>query len=280
MANRAKLFVTTIFMLFLTTTLWAQRVDTITIDSKILNKKLSAVVITSRYINDGKPRNVVYLLHGYGNDFRYWTQQNNICRQFVGRYDFIMVLPEGERGWYIDSPVDSTSHYESYFCKELIPLVDSLYPTVKDPSGRAITGLSMGGHGALSLAINNQNLFSIAGSMAGGVDFRPFPKNWNLVDILGDPKTHAENWEKFSVINKLSLIKPDSLSLIIDCGVDDFFYEANCNLHNKLMEMKIPHDFYSRPGAHNWDYWSNALKYQLLFINDRHSTLLTLEEIE
>ncbi|MEG1935018.1 MAG: esterase family protein, partial [Rikenellaceae bacterium] len=63
----------------------------------------------------------------------------------------------------------------------------------------------------------------------------------------------------------------DSLSLIIDCGVSDFFYDVNCELHRKLVDMKIPHDFISRPGVHNWFYWSNSIQYQLLFFCDKLS---------
>ena len=55
---------------------------------------------------------------------------------------------------------------------------------------------------------------------------------------------------------------------LIDCGTEDFFYQVNCNLHNKLMEAGIPHDFYVRPGVHNWDYWRNSIKYQMLFFSD------------
>ena len=64
------------------------------------------------------------------------------------------------------------------------------------------------------------------------------------------------------------LLAPGSLNIIIDCGVDDFFYEVNCNLHNKLLKEGVPHDFYTRPGAHNWAYWGNSIKYQMLFFNN------------
>ena len=66
----------------------------------------------------------------------------------------------------------------------------------------------------------------------------------------------------------LYLLDGKSLKLIFDCGVDDFFYDANVRLHNKMLERNIPHEYIERPGKHNWDYWSNAIKYQLLFFND------------
>ena len=63
-------------------------------------------------------------------------------------------------------------------------------------------------------------------------------------------------------------LKGDYLKLIIDCGTEDFFYKVNCNLHEKLLEAKIPHDFYVRPGAHNWPYWRNSIKFQVLYFSN------------
>ena len=70
------------------------------------------------------------------------------------------------------------------------------------------------------------------------------------------------------MINMLHLIQPNSLQLIIDCGVDDFFYKVNENLHQQLLYRNIPHDYITGPGAHTWPYWANAVKYQLLFMSN------------
>lgn len=127
----------------------------------------------------------------------------------------------------------------------------------------------MGGHGALFLAIRHQDIYASAGSMSGGVDIRPFPEKWGIAKRLGTLEKNPEVWEANTVINLTHLLKPDSLDLIIDCGTGDFFYEINCNLHKKLLEEGIPHDFISRPGVHNWEYWANSIKYQMVFFNDR-----------
>ena len=44
--------------------------------------------------------------------------------------------------------------------------------------------------------------------------------------------------------------------------------DGNCDLHDKLTEHKIPHDFYQRPGGHTWGYWTNAVQYQMLFFSN------------
>jgi S-formylglutathione hydrolase FrmB len=125
----------------------------------------------------------------------------------------------------------------------------------------------MGGHGALYLAIKHQDVFGAAGSMSGGVDLRPFPNNWEISSRLGKLSDAPDAWSKNSVINLTHLLTSKSLALIVDCGTDDFFYKVNQQLHENWMYNNIPHDFISRPGSHNWNYWSNAIRYQLLFMN-------------
>jgi len=85
---------------------------------------------------------------------------------------------------------------------------------------------------------------------------------------LGSYAEQAENWENYTVINLLNLLTPGSLEIIIDCGTEDFFYEVNKNLHQQLLYRNIPHDYIVRPGAHNWTYWTNAVKYELLFFRN------------
>ncbi|MEG1935017.1 MAG: alpha/beta hydrolase-fold protein, partial [Rikenellaceae bacterium] len=199
-----KITIITSILLALALNLSAHKIDTLTIHSKVMNKDIPSLVITPDSYSDGIARNVVYLLHGFGDNYRGWVDNLKLNYSLADRYNVVLVLPDGAQSWYIDSPCDSSSRYETYICNELIPHIDSFYNTVKSRNGRAITGLSMGGHGALWLGINHQDLFSAAGSMSGGVDVRPFPKNWNLMNVLGDQKTHAENWDKYSVTNILS----------------------------------------------------------------------------
>jgi len=89
---------------------------------------------------------------------------------------------------------------------------------------------------------------------------------------LGTLEQNPQNWEKNTVINMVDLLKGGSLKIIFDCGVDDFFYTVNQNLHQKLLENKIPHDYIQRPGEHNWDYWRNSIKYQALYFSDFFKT--------
>jgi S-formylglutathione hydrolase FrmB len=185
---------------------------------------------------------------------------------------FVLVCPDGGFGsWYFDSPLDSSIRYESYIIQELIPYIDQHYPVIANRSARAITGLSMGGHGALYLASRHKDLFAAAGSMAGGVDFRPFPNNWDIKKALGTYADHPTLWDEHVVVKQVELLQNKDLALIIDCGLDDFFLTVNRNLHQKLMDLKIEHDYIERPGAHNRAYWSNSVDFQLLFFQKKLS---------
>lgn len=255
-------------LIIFTQTAKAAKVDTVTTYSTVMQKKIKAVVITpDTYAKGNLP--VVYLLHGAGGNYADWIKSAPEIKTMADQYQQIIVCPDGNvTSWYFDSPVNSAWKYETYITAELIPYIDANYKTIKNRKGRAITGLSMGGHGALYLAIKHQDLFGAAGSMSGGVDIRPFPKSWKIEEKLGSYAQNPENWEKNTVINMLHLLTPNALALITDCGTEDFFYKVNVNLHEKMLERNIAHDFITRPGAHNWDYWKNAVGYQLLFLNN------------
>lgn len=210
---------------------------------------------------------VVYLLNGYSGDHTSWPGVNGLD-SLATQYGMILVCPDGRDSWYWDSPIDSTMQMESFITKELIPYIDSNYRTIADADHRAITGLSMGGHGALWLAMRHSDLFGAAGSTSGGVNIIPFPKNWKMAQRLGDYETNKDIWESHTVINLVDSLQPGELNIIFDCGSEDFFAEVNADLHAKLLDKKIPHDYISRPGKHNWAYWSNSILYQLLYFNE------------
>jgi S-formylglutathione hydrolase FrmB len=247
----------------------ASVVDTIQTFSTSMHRNIHSVVIVPDNYAAGKEFPVVYLLHGYSGNHLDWITKAKGFEKAADQYNVIIVCPDGGFGsWYLNSPVDSTSRYETFIVDELVKSIDAKYKTIKSRTGRAITGLSMGGHGALLLAFKHQDVFGAAGSMSGGVDIRPFPGNWDMAKILGPYAVYPENWEKNTVINMLHLLTPKSLAIVIDCGTEDFFYAVNKNLHEQLLYRNIPHDFISRPGGHSWPYWTNAVKFQLLFMSN------------
>lgn len=248
----------------------ASQLDTLDIFSPSMQKASRCIVITpADYSFSKTPYPVLYLLHGWSGNFAGWLTDAPQLRQHADTYKMIIVCPDGGYdSWYLDSPVDSTVRYDTYISKEVVSVVDYYYHTIKSPAGRAIAGLSMGGHGAISLAIKHPDVFGAAGSMAGGLDLRPFRKNdWDLKGVLGDPGSYWQNWEDNSVVNLLPRLKGRKMPLIIDVGTGDFFLEPNREAHKILLEMKYPHDYTERPGEHNHDYWGHAIDFQVVFFN-------------
>lgn len=260
----------TLLLMFVFFSAKAAKIDTIQVFSPSMNKNIKTCVITpDDYKKSNKKFPVVYLLHGYSGNYGSWAKDFKDVGKQVDQYGFIVIGVDGNfSSWYFDSPIDPTFKYETYVIKELVPFVDKNYKTIASREGRAISGLSMGGHGALYLSFRHQDVFGAAGSMSGGVDIRPFPENWDIKKRLGTITEFPENWEKNNVTNMLELVKDNKLKLIIDCGVDDFFMDVNRELHNKMLALKINHDYIERPGKHNIEYWENSLKFQLLFFDN------------
>lgn len=256
----------------------AATVDTVQIFSEAMQRDIPAIVITPDGYQEVSEQRfpVIYLLHGYSDDYSGWVTKAPGVDQLADRHRVILVCPDGGYdSWYLDSPVDSSSQYETHVAEEVVAYVDKHYRTLAQPAGRAITGLSMGGHGALFLAIRHLDTFGAAGSMSGGVDLTYNINNWNIKGKLGPYERNPLRWDSLSVVNMAPSLSADQLALIVDCGVDDFFFRINQQLHEILLEHQIPHDYIERPGAHNWPYWTDAVAYQALFFRkffDRNLT--------
>ncbi len=242
------------------------QVDTITVYSAIMKKEIKSVVVLPEKYSKKKHYPVVYLLHGYSDNYAKWINTVPSIKALATKHQMILVCPDGGySSWYFDSPIDSTFQYETHITRELLPYIDLHYSTILNRSARAITGLSMGGHGALYLAIRNKELFANAGSMSGGVDLRASSKKYDIAKRIGVIENNSDEWDNRSVINMVTVLKNKELNLVIECGVSDFFYDINSTLHRRLIDLKIDHDYTERPGSHNWNYWTNAINYQLLF---------------
>jgi S-formylglutathione hydrolase FrmB len=255
-------------LLLLSAWAMASKVDTLEVYSASMKKNIKTVVVLPDKYSKDKVFPVFYLLHGYSGDYSNWVQKVPAVKESADQYQMIIVCPDGGFGsWYWDSPIDSSFRYETFVAKELVNWVDKNYATIQSPKGRAISGLSMGGHGGLFLGIKYPDVFGACGSMSGGVDILSFPNGADIAKRLGKYSEHPERWEKNTVINLLHLVEPNTLSIIIDCGTDDFFYKINENLHQQMLLRNISHDYITRPGGHTWAYWENAVQYQLLFMH-------------
>jgi S-formylglutathione hydrolase FrmB len=244
----------------------AATVTTLAIHSEAMNQDFPALVaVPDTYAKTETAFPVVYMLHGFSGKYDSWNGITPLG-ELADRFNMILVCPDGAfDSWYFDIPSDPKCRFETYISKEVVGYIDHNYRTIPSPKGRAITGLSMGGHGAMFLALRHKDVFGAAGSMSGGLDIRPFPNNWNISKHIGTITEHPEQWEQLTAINNLGKLENGQLALTIDCGVDDFFIQVNRDFHQALLKQKINHDYTERPGAHTGVYWANSLPYHLLF---------------
>lgn len=263
-----RLLLLPITLLLCIVSLCAQQVDTVTIHSKMGHDLKNVVILPKSYAEGNSRYPVVYLLHGCGGNYASWITIKPELPQLASQYNLIIVCPDGLiNSWYWNSPLNKDMQFEDYISDEVIRYTDSHYRTIADRSARAISGLSMGGHGAMWNAIRHRNVFGAAGSISGGLDIRPFPTNWKMQNQLGEFASNKKRWDEHTVINLIPSLKDGDLAIIIDCGVDDFFLEVNRRAHQSLLDHNIKHDYIERPGAHNNAYWNNSIDYQLLFFH-------------
>lgn len=251
----------------------ASTVETLSVPSGKMGRNIPAtLILPDAYQQDGQRFPVVYLLHGANGNHEGWNANSSVG-QLADTYGVIFACPDGGKtSWYFDSPIDPTYQYETFVAKEFVDYIDAHYRTKAHRNSRALCGLSMGGHGALFLAIRHKDTFSIAVPLSGGVDIRPFPNNWDIKLRLGDQESHPENWETYTVINQAKTLKDGDLTISIDCGSEDFFIGVNRALHQQLLNDGITHTYAEHPGAHTWAYWAEAIKRQMEFIDQHFST--------
>lgn len=265
---------------FVNAELRAAKVDTLEVQSTVMQKKIKIVVaVPDAYRKSRSSYPVLYLLHGGSGSYKDWlskTPDKSIVKNMADQYNLIIVMPDaGPVSYYFDSPRDKSSQYETFITKEVIAAVDNRYRTLEKREGRVIAGLSMGGHGALFLSTRHPDLYCAAGSMSGVMnintstwkvpnDFRKLRRE-RFEQLLGEPKDTLNPYPGYTLVTMTDDVKKSGLKIIFDCGVDDFLIEPNRDFHHKLLQNGTPHDYIERPGGHTWEYWQNALPYQMIF---------------
>ncbi|GAA4324471.1 alpha/beta hydrolase [Flaviaesturariibacter amylovorans] len=245
-------------------------VDTVSIASAAMGRSLKCVVIRpDAYARGTDSFATVYLLHGLTGRYDNWVQKARSLKEYVDRYNVVVVCPDGAfNSWYLDSPEDPKHRFETYIAQEVPAFIESRYRVRRARGQRAITGLSMGGHGGLYLGLRHSRFFGAAGGMSGAYAIENITeKQYGVSRLLGDTASKAR-YRAHSIFGELEKPRTDTLALILDCGVDDFIVDMSRAAHKRLLELKIAHDYTERPGKHDWPYWNNAVQYQLLFFRN------------
>jgi S-formylglutathione hydrolase FrmB len=273
------------------------RIDCSTLESRLLGQTVHyCVMLPPDYATataGRSPRHypVLYFLHGLGDNEQTlfksggWDLIEDLRQQ--GKIsDFLVVTPEGMRSFYINS-ADGRVRYNDFFIREFMPYIESHYSVRRERSARAISGVSMGGYGALRFAFAYPELFSSVSAQSAAL-IAEAPRQTETVPaatplrgllgaVFGNP-LDLQHWNKNSpfVLAKRNRarIRATRLAVYFNCGREDEFGFENgaAELHRQLQAEGIPHEFHLYPGNHGAVYFLSHLGETLTF----HSRVFAL----
>src|SRR5580693_767346 len=216
---------------------------------------------------------VLYFLHGLGDNEKTllnsggWTLLDDL-RQEHKLGEFLIVAPEGRRSFYINS-ADSSVRYSDFFLQEFMPHIERAYRILPGRAGRAISGISMGGYGALRFAFAHPELFSaVSAQSAALITESPqtldsasrtgAPLGGVLAAVFGKP-IDARHWNDNSpfVLAKRNASGLRKLAIYFNCGQDDNygFEKGATALHDTLQKDGVKHEYHPYPGDHSFTYF-------------------------
>ena len=236
--------------------------------SEYLQKDQPLYIILPPDYDAEKSYPVLYLLHGVLGNYTNWVEATDIL-DYANSYQLIIVMPDGGlASWYVDSPTASQSQYESYIVKELAPFIENRYTTASHVY-RGICGLSMGGHGAVMLALRHPEVFHAASSLSGVLDISAhgdIGAIWGLDSVLGRYKDNAELWDSYSCYHLIKARPNPAFKVLFDCGdADPFSLEDNQRFAQRCDSLGINYEYNEYPGVHNWSYWDAHIQEHLTF---------------
>jgi S-formylglutathione hydrolase FrmB len=267
------------------------RIDCNALQSRILAQKIHYCVMLPPSYDSGaaaKPPRlypVLYFLHGLGDNEQTlfksggWNTIEDLRLQHKIS-EFLVAAPEGLATFYINS-ADGHTRYSDFFLKEFIPYVESHYSVRRQRASRAISGVSMGGYGALRFAFANPELFSSVSAQSPALvpespraKSRPMPPSNPLSRVLGPVfgnPIDVRHWNQNSPFvlaktNRVAILA-SRLAIYFNCGKDDDFgfEEGVAELDRQLQGEHIPHESHIYPGNHSSEYFLAHLAETMVF---------------
>jgi S-formylglutathione hydrolase FrmB len=255
------------------------RIDCSALNSQILKQVVHYCVYlpagydASAALHPANRYPVLYFLHGLGDNEQTlfngggWTLLDDLRNQHkMG--DFLIVSPEGRRGFFINS-ADGSVRYNDFFLQEFLPQIESKYRIRHGRAGRAISGISMGGYGALHFAFAHPELFSaVSAQSAALITESPqtldsasqtgSPLQEVLAPVFGKP-INVPHWNDNSplVLARRNADALRQLTIYFNCGQDDNygFEKGAAALHEELQKKGVKHEYHAYPGDHSLTYF-------------------------
>jgi putative tributyrin esterase len=243
--------------------------------SSLINKNVPYRALVPEAVSQRvhRPR-VLYLLHGLFGTYENWTEFTNL-RKSVEDPSFLIVMPDGGDNWY----TDSDERHEGYLIHDLVPEIEHLFGIGSEGCERAIAGNSMGGYGALKLALKYPEMFSFAASFSGAFHATRLAGDANddvlapsILRVFGDGSSavRSEN-DLFAIARRASTRSGGLPRIYFDCGVDDEFIDVNREFAALLSTIGIKHQFLEIDGSHDWPYWDERIRHLLSILEESFS---------
>jgi enterochelin esterase-like enzyme len=177
----------------------------------------------------------------------------------------VLVMPSdglyGDGSGYLPH---QNENYEKWIADDLITLVREQVAGVREKSKIFITGLSMGGYGAMRLGAKYPGVFT---SFSGLSSITEFSQMALFLEGNDDRELSKSVRSKESVLECILANKERLPRFRFDCGTEDLLIDFNGQLHRSLEENNIKHTYIEYPGSHEWDYWRLHVEDSLLFFN-------------
>ena len=206
---------------------------------------------------------VAYLLHGGDGTFRDWSNYSNVSR--FAADGWLLVMPQGDYSYYTNAVARPRDRYEDYIVTDLPADVERRFPALSDRSSRAIVGVSMGGFGAVKLALQHPDKYAFAGGVSSAIDVPRRAFTWRRLnqsrayrEIFGPDGSDTRRANDPFVLAQLA--DPQRTPYFyLTCGRLEGLLAANRQFSALLRKRGIPHEFHEVPGGHNWEQWNNRL---------------------
>ncbi len=251
-----KLFVLT-FLTLISIACTNHRTETVVLESNHLPTADSILIVTPENYNISNDYPLIILLHGWSGNYQQWNSIIDL-QDLANAYNFVIVCPDGfYDSWYVNNPLKQEVQYEDFFWQDFVPFLMRNYSI--DSKNIFISGLSMGGHGAITLFLKNSQFFKSAASTSGILDLTFFPDRWSIKDGIGSIIDYPDVWKNNSAYFLLDSLDNFNKKMFIDCGTEDFAYRVNLNFVKKCYDLGIDAKFISIPGTHSRDHWKKMI---------------------
>ncbi|MEA4914463.1 MAG: alpha/beta hydrolase family protein [Christensenella sp.] len=214
------------------------------------------------YFTPGVRFQTLYLFHGAYGDYSDWTRNTSIER-YAQQHRIAVVMPSVANSFYQD--MVQGEPYLTFVSEELPQFVQTAFPLSAAREDNFTAGLSMGGYGALKVALSHPEQYAAAASLSGAIDLvrlakdnasasgsHPFPFERIFQDYTHLDDTDAD---LFHLIRQNRIQNRPEMKFFISCGTEDFLYPLHLNAKKTLLELGADTHFEEHPGAHNWEYW-------------------------